>query len=233
MSELLENIASKFPATSANPTAMGGVGDLLKAGTGGAGLLSNIMTGIKSSEISGDMQKQMKLLMSYLANPAALATKANSMTAPLNAGLVQNVGNATQAQLAQRGLSSSPAQAGAIMSQSLAPFEQQNQQDAMRAVMQLLGLPIQAGAAAKAALPGQANLGALWNLFQPQKMPQPGVVNNAPSTLPNLSDTGAGWPGSFLGPTPSPEGGVPFNFGYNSPSADQSGFNVTTAGTGE
>jgi hypothetical protein len=80
-------------------------------------------------------------IMSLLNNPAALAAMAAKLQKPLDAGLTQAVTNQVQGNMAERGLSQAPGIFAASESQALAPYVQQNQQTAMNAVLQLLGLP--------------------------------------------------------------------------------------------
>ena len=109
----------------------------LKAGLTGIGALQSILAERKRNEI----------LNQYLGlanNPEASAAAIRSMTQPLDQGLVQNVGNQTQAYLAERGLSESPQISESVLSQSLAPYEQQNQQTAMNEYYRNLALGLQA-----------------------------------------------------------------------------------------
>jgi hypothetical protein len=58
----------------------------------------------------------------------------------LSAGLTDSVTNATQAQLAERGLGGSSAAMQSVLAQALAPYIQQNQQLSIQELMQSLGL---------------------------------------------------------------------------------------------
>lgn len=183
MPQIFQGIATTFPSGGpAEGSTTAGIGDMLKLGTGGLGMISNIMMAMRQKAISDQMMNQLKLLQMYQSNPSMLAAKAKSLQAPLSMGLLENVGQGVQAQLAQRGLSSSPAQAQAVMSQTLAPYEQRSQEDAMNAFLQLLGMPLQAGQVASGTLPKPADTSALWKMFLPQQQIKPqmsGLVLNA------------------------------------------------------
>jgi hypothetical protein len=99
-----------------------------------------------AGEIGNIMEERKRLayqnfVMDLLKNPAKLAAMAAKIQQPLNNGLVQGVTNQVQGDMASRGLSQAPGIFAATESQALAPFEQQNQQTAMNAFLQSLGLP--------------------------------------------------------------------------------------------
>src|ERR1035438_4054125 len=100
----------------------------------GGGTIGNIIEQMKKSAYQNK-------IMGLLNNPAALAQMAAKLQKPLDAGLTQSVTNQVQGNMAERGLSQAPGIFAASESQALAPFVQQNQQTAMNAVMQLLGMP--------------------------------------------------------------------------------------------
>ena len=99
------------------------------------GLTGNIMNAITRGQQIGKLQGWENL------SPSALASKVAGATQPLNAGLVQSVQNATQADMASRGLSQAPGVFAAEEAQNLAPFEQQNQQTALQLILRQLGIP--------------------------------------------------------------------------------------------
>lgn len=142
----------------------GSLGQLGQAGAGGVGataqgslpgwaniLLPSLFGVGTAGNIIGDVQKMKE--QSWLSNyqkqlagmsPQQLSSMVNQATQPLSQGLTQNVGNSVQASLAQRGLAQAPGIYAGELSQSLAPYYQQNQQQALQAVMAKLGLPLQA-----------------------------------------------------------------------------------------
>ncbi len=80
-------------------------------------------------------------LMSLIKDPAKLTQMILKAQRPLDNSLVQSVGNRVQADLASRGLSQAPGIFGASEAQALAPFQQQNYNEAMNQVLTSLGLP--------------------------------------------------------------------------------------------
>jgi hypothetical protein len=115
----------------------GSVDDLpaiVSGGAFGGGTLANILQGIKQNSYQNQ-------ILNLFKNPGQLAALVAKLQQPLNNGLTQAVGNQVQGNLAERGLSQAPGVFAASESQALAPYYQQNQNEAMNAVMQLLGMP--------------------------------------------------------------------------------------------
>ena len=83
-------------------------------------------------------QQYQNQLRSYAQDPAKMNAYAAQFTAPLNAGLTAGVNNQTQAQLAQAGLSESPAISQSVEAQAIAPYIQQNQQAGYQDALQAL-----------------------------------------------------------------------------------------------
>src|SRR5271156_2649484 len=125
-------------------------GNILKTGALGAGGGLDLFSDIRNLQQLGFQRN--------LENPTNAANWIAKATAPLNKGLIQGVGNATQGYLGERGLAESPAVTAGVLSQNLAPYEQQNQQVASNALSQLLG--------SRTPYP-QVNLGSLMKLFKP------------------------------------------------------------------
>ena len=123
MSEVLSSIGSIF-SNKAFPAIASGA-------TAGLGELGNLLAGRQQSQQASALQSQEKAISEL--TPSQLSSMVSGATAPLNAGLVQSVGNTVQGDLAQRGLAQAPGIFAASESQALAPFEQQNQSTAMHA----------------------------------------------------------------------------------------------------
>jgi hypothetical protein len=137
---------------------------LLKAGevgATGAGLIGNILN---ERQRSGELD-YLKKQQAALADPTKLAQEVAAATQPLNRGLVQSVGNTVSADLAEKGLAEAPGIQATVLSQSLAPFEQANQNTALQLVMQRLGLPISYAQTLLAGLPPNVNLAPLLALL--------------------------------------------------------------------
>jgi hypothetical protein len=134
-----------------------GLLDLFGLGTSVAGLIGNIATEkARSAQLN-----QLSSLEKNLPTSTALATQVANATQPLNEGLVQSVGNTVSGSLAEQGLSQAPGIQGAVLAQSLAPFEQQNQNTALQLVMERLGLPLQYIQTYLGGLPNSSNLSPL------------------------------------------------------------------------
>jgi len=159
-----------------------GIGDIAKLGTGVMGTIGNLITGMRGNTISANAAKQQQLLMEIAKNPAMLTALAKQIQVPLSTGLLENVGNNVQAILGERGLGSSPAQATAITSEAIAPWQQKSQEDAYNYILQTLGLTNQTTATAHGALPPQADTSAFWKMFQPKdETPNTGLVYGPPT----------------------------------------------------
>lgn len=155
-------------------------GSLLKVGElglSGAGLVGNILNEKQRSDQLSALTKQEK----NLPDPTALAKQVALATQPLNTGLVQGVENSVQGSLASQGLAEAPGIQAAVLSQALAPYQQQNQSTALQLVMQRLGLPLQYAQTILGGLPPNTNLAPLLALLQK------GSGTSAPSgSAPNL-----------------------------------------------
>jgi len=192
VSDFLTTITKTFPENGPNAgSPMAGIGTLGQLGVGGMGIIGNIISAIRANQVSSDLQKQQKLVMELARNPAMLAARARALQQPLSQSLLSNVGSGVQSQLQSRGLGSSPAQAGAIMSQTLAPYEQRQQEEAMNSLLNLLGMGSTAGTAAAGAVPKPADTSGFWKTFMPQASTP---ATGAPS-LTFDTDTDSGWGG--------------------------------------
>lgn len=182
-----EAITSLTGALS-GPTGQG-IGKLLQLGLGIPGVISNI------SQARAQAQRQ-KQIDELTKNPALLAAKIKALQQPLSQGLVQDVTNQAQAQLAERGLSSSPQIATAVESQALAPYEFAEQQRATNAFLQSLGLDV----GGPNALPGgPVDTSGLWGLFQPTSTtssatPYSFPSGTGPNQIPSSNDPGIAVP---------------------------------------
>ena len=132
MSEFLSNIGNFL----SNANDMKSVTSLLGlAGTG-----ANIYSGIQNTEANNQALGAQKYVTSLMENPAKMTAAAAQYAQPLSAGLTSDISNQVQANLAERGLGSSPSAYTQQLTQALAPYIQQNQQTAMQQLLQTLGL---------------------------------------------------------------------------------------------
>src|SRR5271165_5377411 len=118
---------------------------LVTGGLFGAGELSNLLQAHKQSQWQD-------YVMNLAKNPSQVSQMVTQAQQPLDNALVQAVNNRVQGDMAQRGLAQAPGIFAGTEAQALAPFVQQQQQNAQQQVMQLLGLP---GAATNINAPGQ------------------------------------------------------------------------------
>lgn len=144
---------------------------IISGSTFGAGTLENILQGIQKASYQNK-------IMALLNDPAKLAAMASKIQQPLNNGLTQAVGNQVQGNLAERGLSQAPGIFAASESQALAPYYQQNQDAALRSVMELLGLPANSFGQP---INNSGSLSLLMKSLQPQQsQPQGGGLTYTP-----------------------------------------------------
>lgn len=158
--------------SSATPTWQKALG----LGTAGFGTVGNILGGAmqnRSLSQQLDLQKQMANL-----TPQQMATQIQQLERPMSAGLTAGVGNSVQAQLAERGLGTSPGIFGETLSQALAPFYLQQQQMATQAWMQKLGIPAEYAGRFFQGAKG-TDTSAIWKmLLNKNQDPLNGLVNN-------------------------------------------------------
>ena len=172
MAQTLGTVGSFFSTPSGK-----GIETLAGLGSAGAGLYGNI---------SADQQRQQALNQAKAnaaLTPQQLGTMVSGATAPLNANLVQAVTGATNANLAEQGLSQAPGLIAQATAQGLAPFEQQNQQTALQLVLQKLGLP----AHFASLIPPNTNMSQLLALLM--RGNTPGATPAAPSAAPTTGPT--------------------------------------------
>ena len=163
-----------------NPASAGGGanwGNIAKTGLSGFGLIGNILAQKKQEDA-------LNRISYYQKNPAAAAAMVRSLTQPLSLGLTQDVGNNVQGYLAERGLNQSPNITAEVLSQSLAPYQQQNQQQALQEFYNLLN-------PAGATYGKPMDLTSLMSLFKPlpaSSTPAPGTTaGTTPPTFPTDS----------------------------------------------
>lgn len=192
----MSQILSGLPGALGGKTGQG-IGDILKLVMGGSGILGNLLQ-------SRSAANRQAMLDSLAKNPAKLAALINSAKQPLSQGLVQGVTNNAQAQLAERGLSSSPQIATAVESQALAPYELKAGEDAQSAVMSALGLDV----AGPSALPGgPSDTSSLWKLFQPQPGGGSSGAGGGISSYPSTPGGDFQWPDNLPVGSDFPSGG--------------------------
>lgn len=152
-------------------------GALIPAVTTGLGLYGNI---------KNDRQRQAEIDRLNAAQkagpqtPAQYAQLVAQATQPLSQGLTQGVGNQVNAMMAERGLAQAPGIFAGTMAQSLAPYEQANQQQAMQIVAAQLGLPLEYANAILGGVPKSTNLSpSLMMMMQALAKKAPGATPDA------------------------------------------------------
>ncbi len=128
----------------------------LSGGMAGLGEIGNILADRQRQQLLNQEKAWMNM------SPQALSAKVAAATAPLSAGLTQGVGNVVQASNAEKGLAQAPGIQAATLAQALAPYAQQNQEQALQLIMRQMGLP----ASAAGLLPSNTSLTPLLALLQ-------------------------------------------------------------------
>jgi hypothetical protein len=185
-------------------TAGQGVTKLGELGATGAGLFGNISAERQKAQEMDYLKKQ----QNAIGDPTKLAAEVAAATQPINRGLVQSVGNQVSGTLAEEGLSQAPGIQASVLSQSLAPFEQQNQATALQLVMKRLGLPIEYADALLRNNPGQTNLTPLLALLQ-KGAGTPGSTPGGSAFAPANASWNASLPGQSSAPPPDSSSWMP------------------------
>ena len=118
---------------------LGTLGKILPAAAVGMGTVGNYLSYAEAKRALDQQMAWNKWVQQLVSNPAAFQKFAAGYTQPLTAGLTQGVLNQDQAWLATHGLSQSPAIAGDIVNQSLAPYIQQQQNQGVSNALAALG----------------------------------------------------------------------------------------------
>jgi hypothetical protein len=105
-----------------------------------------------------------------------MAAAAAGYTQPLTAGLTSDISNTVQANLAERGLGSSPAAYTQQLTQALAPYIQQNQNQGYSDLLSALGLTSSMRNPYASTAPTNLQ-GLLKQLQMPQTPSQPGLLD--------------------------------------------------------
>ncbi|HEV2521033.1 MAG TPA: hypothetical protein VGT24_01520 [Candidatus Acidoferrales bacterium] len=145
--------------------------------------LQTILTGAGGLESLLAEKKKSDILNQYLDlanNPAKSEAKIASLVQPLNGSLEKSVENSVQGYLGSRGLSESPQISEAVLSQSLAPYEQQNIQNAIDEYYRSLGLGLNAE---QKNMPFEPDLSKL--LASLQSPPNPSSIGALPTSTTN------------------------------------------------
>jgi hypothetical protein len=173
----------------------GAGGKALQGISTGVGGIGNILNMIQSG------QQYSKLKQFENMTPQQLSARVAAGTAPLNAGLTQTVTNSVQGADAERGLATSPGIFNADLAQSLAPYQQQNQNSALQILMAQMGLPTAAKSILNPVTPLSNSFANLFKTAGPNN--NPGTVPSDPNALLNLIyGSGTSDPTSGLTDTP-------------------------------
>jgi hypothetical protein len=103
-----------------------------------------IFSAINQFSLAGKEKSIMDQQIYYSKHPEAISAVAAKLQQPLSQGLTQGVGNVVNADLAEQGLSQAPGIQSQVLSQALAPAQLQEQQMALQAALQAIGLPASA-----------------------------------------------------------------------------------------
>ena len=153
----------------------GAIQSLLKIATpliGAVGTGGGIWNNIQNAQYQNKLR-------SLASDPAKMMAYAKGFEQPLQAGLLKGVENQTQGYAAERGLATSPQIQQALVSQAIAPYLQQQQNQALDAAYKSLGL----GGGA----------------------PYGGSTSDIASSLKMLQSALPGQAGPWAAPTPTPQ----------------------------
>ncbi len=169
----MDGLSQAFSSFFSNPGDL----KLLQTGVAGAGEAGNILQDVKANSYRD-------FVLGLINNPQRLAALTNQLAAPLSGALTQSVNNRVQGDLASRGLGQAPGIFAASEGQALAPFEQQNQNTALQAILNALQVP--AGTFGKG-----TNLSPLFtSLFSPTSKFLPGTSTTPAAGLTLPTSTG-------------------------------------------
>jgi hypothetical protein len=156
--------------------AIGKYAPIAQLGMAGAGALNQF-------SLAGKEKAAMDRATYFSKHPEAINSLAAQFQKPLDTGLVKGTENVVNASLAEQGLSQAPGIQTQVLSQALAPYQQQSQQMAITEAFKALGLPIEA-------------LSAIQSTMKPDQLAQmlKGILPSQPATPsgPLPSDAG-GW----------------------------------------
>jgi hypothetical protein len=187
MSEILSNIGNFIGSPA-------GKGVLATAGLG-----SNIFSGVQNAQATGRYNSAQSYLNNLIQNPTAFNAAAQQYTQPLNQGLVTDITQQTNAQLAERGLGGSSAITQQTLAQALAPYIVQNQQAGTNNLLSVLGMT---GSLKPNPTPGTNITQLLASLRGGTATPPAGGTGLAFQQPQNMTPTGGG-------------PGMPFDPGYD------------------
>jgi hypothetical protein len=169
---------------------IGAVGKGLGTGAGGIGAIAPLFGMINQFSQAQKEKALMDRQIYYSKHPEAIANLAKSFERPLDKSLTSGVENVVNASLGEQGLSQAPGIQSQVLSQALAPYQQQNQQMAIQEAFKAIGLPAEA-------------LGALQSTMRPDMLALmlkgilPGSQTGSKGTpgfqIPNTDPSGGGW----------------------------------------
>jgi hypothetical protein len=171
------------------------------------GSLTSVLGSINQFSLAQKEKAAMDRATYYSKHPEAIANMVTGLTKPLSTGLVKGTENIVNASLAEQGLSQAPGIQTQVLSQALAPYQQQEQQFALQEAFKAIGLPIEA-------------LSAIQSTMRPDQLAMMlkgilpggggGTGGGGGFQLPNTDPSGGGWgvPPSDIGITaPDVSGG--------------------------
>jgi hypothetical protein len=171
--------------------ALGKLGGGLGQGVSALGPLTSLFGMVNQFS---QAQKQKALVdrsIYYSKHPEVVANLEKQYEKPLSSGLTSSISNVVNANLAEQGLSQAPGIQSQVLSQALAPYQQQEQQFALQEAFKALGLPSEALAA--------MNSGQQPNLANMLKYLLPSGSTSPFGSVGGLSDPALGTPSYIPG----------------------------------
>lgn len=179
----------------------GGLASLLNLGTG-------LFGAINQFSLAGKEKSAMDQAIYYSKNPGAINSLVNQFEKPLSSGLTSGVGNIVNASLAEQGLSQAPGIQSQVLSQALAPYQQNEQQMAIQEAFKAIGLPIQALQAIQSTMkPDQ--LAMMLKSILPQQSPYPTFGGGSVGGTPDPALGNNDWIPQNIGPPMNPDDPTP------------------------
>lgn len=168
---------------------LGSLGSLGKGAAGNPiGSLLGVMGLINQFSLANKEKAALDRAVYYSKHPEAINALVKQYERPLSAGLTKGTENIVNASLAEQGLSQAPGIQSQVLTQALAPYQQNEQQMAIAMAMKALGLPLDA----INAISGMKDPNSLALLLK-NILPQPSTPTPGSGAIPNVDPSGDPW----------------------------------------
>jgi hypothetical protein len=185
-------------------SSIGGAGGIVK----GLGAITSIAGMINQFSLANKEKSALDRSIYYSKHPEAINSLVKQFDKPLETGLVKGTENIVNASLAEQGLSQAPGIQTQVLSQALAPYQQNEQQMAITEAFKALGLPAETLASIQSTMRPDQLAQMLKGILPGQNQPT-GPTGPLPSDQGGWGDVGSSTggitanPGLFTGDTSS------------------------------